>query len=180
MSTITPSPSRLWDREADHVDDDLVVDAGALRTGVAHVDRLLEQLAVDLHQAHAGLLEVDADEAAGGPLHDVDDAAFDFSHSAVFFEPHGDDVAAGRVVRLVHGDEDVGVAALDSLRPFRPDEAEAGRRAAKGADEVVGRVSALDFFRPHFACRFVIFGRFFLNGISFVLWRVVGRRRMVC
>ena len=85
-------------READHFDDDFVVGLHAFCAGVADVDRVGEEFAVDLHHAHAGLLEVDADEAVGGPLDDVDDAAFLLAHPAALrFEAHGDDVAAGGV-----------------------------------------------------------------------------------
>ena len=76
-------------READHLDHDLVVRLHALRAGVADVNRVGEDLAVDLHHAHAGLLEIRADEAVGGPLDDVDDPAFELAHAAALrFEPH--------------------------------------------------------------------------------------------
>ena len=146
-STITPSPSRDVRREADHLDDDLVVGPHALRAGVADVDRVGEDLAVDLHHAHAGLLEVHADEAVGGPLDDIDDPAFVFAHPAALgFEPHGDDVAAGGVAGFVGRDEDVGVAAFGPLRALGPHEAEPARRAAKRAGDVVGRMRAFVFF----------------------------------
>ena len=97
-STITPSPSRTCDGKRTISIDDLVVGLHALGAGIADVDRLREDLAVDLHHAHAGLLEVGADEAVGRPLDDVDDAAFGLAHAAdAWLEPHAHDVAVGGV-----------------------------------------------------------------------------------
>ncbi len=124
-------------READHFDDDFVVGPHAFRTGIADEDRVGEDLAVDLHHPHAGLFEVHADEPIGGPLDDIDDAAFLFAHPAAFrFEPHGDDVAAGGVARFVGRDEDIGIAAFGPLRALRPHEAEAAGGAAERAGEM--------------------------------------------
>ena len=88
------------------------------------------------------------------------------------FELHGDDVAARGVAGLVHGDEDVGVAAVGPLRALGPDEAEAGRRAAEGADDVVRRTGAFVFFEPGFAHGLQFLGRFFCDVISLVGGRV--------
>ena len=52
-------------READHLEDDLVVRLRPLGAGVADVDRVGEDRAVDLDDPHAGLLEVRADEPVG-------------------------------------------------------------------------------------------------------------------
>ena len=122
--------------------------------------------------AHAGLFEVDADEAAGGPFEDVDDAAFELAHAAALFELHGDDVAARGVAGLVHGDEDVGVAAFGTLRAFGADEAEAGGGAAEGAGEMVRWVGAFVFFEPRFAHGLQFLGWFFCDGNSLVDGRV--------
>ena len=103
-------------------------------------------LAVDLDHAHAGLLEVNADEAVGGALDDIDDAAFVLAHAAAFgFEADRDDVAAGGVAGFVGGDEDVGVAAFGAERAFGADEAEAAGGAAEDAGEVFGVAGRLGF-----------------------------------
>ena len=133
--------------EADHFDDDFVIGPHAFRTGIADVDRVGEDLAVDLHHAHAGLLEIDADEAVGGALDDVDDAAFLFAHAAALrFEADRDDVAAGGVAAFIGGDEDIGIAAFGALRAFGPDEAEAAGRAAEGAGEMFRIARLASFF----------------------------------
>ena len=61
--------------EADHLDDHLVVGPGVLRPGIAHVDRLGEQRAVDLHVGRPVRLEIGADELVRLPLDDFDDLA---------------------------------------------------------------------------------------------------------
>ena len=62
-------------READHLDDDFVVGPRAFRAGIADVDRLGEQRAVDLHVGRAGRLEIGADELVRLALDDFDDFA---------------------------------------------------------------------------------------------------------
>ena len=61
--------------EADHLDDHLVVGPGVLRAGIADVDRLGEERAVDLHEGRALRLEIGADELPRLPFQDLDDAA---------------------------------------------------------------------------------------------------------
>ena len=85
-------------READHFDHDLVVRLHALGAGVADVHRVGEDLAVDLHHRHAGLLEIRADEAVGRPVDDVDDPPLDLPHAAdLARQPHAHRVAVGGV-----------------------------------------------------------------------------------
>src|SRR4051812_27304368 len=91
--------------KADHLDDDFVVRPNAFRAGIADVDRVAEDFAVDLDHAHAGLFEVDTDEAVGGPLDDIDDLAFVLAHAAALrIEADGYNVAAGGVAGFVGGD----------------------------------------------------------------------------
>ena len=61
--------------EADHLDHHFVVGLGVFRPGIAHVDRLGEQRAVDLHVGRAGRLEIGADELVRLPFDDFDDFA---------------------------------------------------------------------------------------------------------
>ena len=125
----------------------LVVGLHALGAGVADVDRLGEDLAVDLHHRHAGLLEVRADEAVGRAVDDVDDAAFGLAHAADAAATAGrSPCRRWRRRRRLGGNEDVGVAPRGCERALGPHEAEAALGAAERADDVL--VIALDFACP--------------------------------
>ena len=96
-STITPSPSRMCDGKRTMSITTLSSGCTPFAPGSPTKIGLLKTLPSICTMPHAGLLEIDADEAVGGPLDDVDDAAFELAHAAALFEPHGDDVAAGGV-----------------------------------------------------------------------------------
>ena len=70
-----PLAALLSRRKADHLEDYLVLRLGALRTGIADVDAVAKDGAVDADQPLAIALEIGADELLGGSLQDSDDFA---------------------------------------------------------------------------------------------------------
>ena len=128
-------------RKTDHFDYDFVVRLGALCTGIADVERVSEHFAVDLHQPHATLHKVGADESVGGPLDDIDNAAFKLPHAAFrCAEPNPDGVAANGVAGRLRGNKDVGIATGRGSRALGPNKAKSGVRATKRANDVFGRL----------------------------------------
>ena len=135
--------------ESDHLENDLVVDPGVLRAGVADLDRLGEQGAVDLDEAGPVRLEIGADELMRLPLDDLDDLA---ARARVarprFAQLHQHHVAGGRVAAPFGRYVDVFRLLGLFRRPGRANEAEALLRSLKGADDPIGfrfdRFSRLD------------------------------------
>ena len=61
--------------KADHLEDHFVVGPGGLGAGVAHINRLGKERAVDLNVGRAGGLEIGADEIMRLAIDDLDDFA---------------------------------------------------------------------------------------------------------
>src|SRR5258707_10155592 len=127
-------------READHLEDDLVVRLGPLRAGVADVDAVAEDRAIHAYQSLAVALVVGADEVAAGALQHADDRTRRVDVGAVGLarEADEDGVAGGGVEAFAFGNADFGAGlALDQMGP---DVAGARRGAAERAgDGAVGR-----------------------------------------
>ena len=70
-SVMTPSPRSSGDGKAQHLEDDLVVRLRPLGAGIADVDAVAEDGAIDADVALAVALEVGADELARGPFEDL-------------------------------------------------------------------------------------------------------------
>ena len=131
----------LGRREAQHLDDDLVFRLRSLGAGVADVDAVAEDRAVDADVALPLALEIGADELPRGPLEDVARLCPVGPRSGpvgLAGDADEDGVAGGGVERVALGDEDFRTdLALDDVGP---DEAEAGRGAAIDArDRAVRR-----------------------------------------
>src|SRR5439155_10969648 len=96
-------------REAQHLEDDLVLGLGALGARVADVDAVGEHAAVHADQPFALALEVGADELARGPLQHAQHFALGGGIAA---GRAGDAdqylVAGGGVAAVVRGDGDLG------------------------------------------------------------------------
>ena len=92
-------------REAQHLEDDLVVGPGALGPGIADVDAVAEDGAVDADVALAVALEVGADELPRGPLQDAQDLAAGAEVGPVGLARDADQhlVAGGGVEGVVFG-----------------------------------------------------------------------------
>src|SRR5262249_30669607 len=92
--------------EAQHLDDDLVVGAGPLRTGVADVDAVREDGAVHTDQALAVALEIGADELARRAFEHLRDDAGRVAVAGPGFLADADEhrVAGGRVERRIGRD----------------------------------------------------------------------------
>src|SRR5205823_577501 len=120
-------------RETQHLEHDFVFGLGALGAGIADVDRVGEDSAVDADIAVALALEVSADELAGGAFEDLHDLAARSESAAAGLAVDLDQhfVAARGIEDGLLRDVDFGRGlAVDKVRP---DEAEAGTRLAKDA-----------------------------------------------
>ena len=124
--------------ETDHFEHDFVVVTGTFGARIANVDRVGEQVAIDLYQAQSGLLEIGAHETVGGPLDNIDDSAFRAILTVAGHQAQAYGVAMSRIPGILGGDVDVRLAARGGHRPFRPDESEALRRAAERAYHMFG------------------------------------------
>ena len=138
-------------READHLDDHLVVRPGVLRAGIADVDRLGEQRAVDLHVGRALPTRNTCRRTGGSAARRLRrlDRGGPVEHGVVVASPldvldlDGHHVAAGRVERILGRDENVVglrvvfrlVAAFLAGRWQRADEAKAFLRAMEHAHD---------------------------------------------
>ena len=175
---LAPRPEHLDDhpfavvdgrREADHLEDHLVVRPGALRAGIAHGDRLREERAVDRDVGGPGRLEIGARRTAGsgvgaprrfrraGPRRRA-------AHDAIAPAPRRRwrrrrSTSAGcrcpRRGRLARRAVRRGRASVD----FRPDEAETLLRALEDADDLVLFPAGLDFRTGRVDLRAGIAGR---------------------
>ena len=122
-------------REAQHLDDDLVVGLGPLGAGIADEDAVGEDGAVDADEALAVALEIGADELVGGPLQHPDDVAGGaaIGPARLADDAHHDGVAGGGVVGVAFGDEDFRAdVAVDDVRAHK---AVAAVGAAKDAGD---------------------------------------------
>ena len=125
-------------READHLDHDFIVGPAFLCAGIADVDRLGEQRAVDLHVGRAARLEIGADELVRLAFDDFDDLAA-WAGIAVpgLFQLHDDHVAGGGVAGAIGGNVDVFQVAGRRLAAGEADEPEPLLPALKHAGQAV-------------------------------------------
>src|SRR5439155_10966725 len=101
-----PFAAVLRRREAEHLEDDLVVRPGAFGARVADVNAVTEYRAVHANVALAFALEIGADKLAGRALEDADDLTHRVKVGPVRLTQDADQdlVAGGRVERIVLAD----------------------------------------------------------------------------
>ena len=119
-----PFAFQVGRRVADDLEGDLVAGPGPLGAGIAHVDRVVERGAVDLHVTRRPVLEVRPDEQPRGAGDDLDDPPLEVHPRPLGPLGDLDDhlVAAGGVAGRVGRNVDL---VGPGRRRVRPDEPEA-------------------------------------------------------